>query len=187
MFPASEPLAGWADSGKDGLVTNDREAGLFGRDLPGEERLRHIDIDELAAGGTANMVMTVGALVEAAGLVAEWEFEDQAAFGEEMERAVDGAVGDRWIAGVDTLKDLAGRQVTIGPLDGFEDGGPLWGHPEVRPGVTCCGAHVCESLPLENQSYIAYRNHSNLVGNRQGGDVCTDGALLIWRAGIWSG
>lgn len=142
MWPVAEPLAGRADPGKDGLVSDDREAGLFGRNLAREEHLGHIDIDQLAAGIAADMVVTVGALVEAAGLVPEGELEDQAAFGEEMQRAIDGAIGDRRVASVDTLEDLAGRQVTVGPFDGFKDGGPLGGHPEVGLCVTYGGAHV---------------------------------------------
>src|SRR5687768_16323822 len=106
MFPAARALAGRARPGKDGLVTDDPEAGLLGRNLAREEHFRHVDIDEDAARCAADVVVAVSALVEAAGLVTEWEFEDQAALSKQVQRAIDGSVGNRWITSMDALKDL---------------------------------------------------------------------------------
>jgi hypothetical protein len=141
MFPTAGPLAGWAGSGKDGLVSDDLKAGLLRGNLAREEDFRHINIDEDAADRAADVVVTIGAFVEAARLISEWKLENQTAFGKEMQGPVDGPIGDRWVTSVDALEDFTGGQVAVGTFDGFEDGGPLWGHPEVGLHVMRCGAH----------------------------------------------
>lgn len=131
MFPVPEPLAGGANSGKNGLVTDDGEAGLFGRNLPGKQHFRHINIDQRSADVAVNMIVSIGALVEAAGLVSEWEFEDQPALGKQMQGAVDRPIGDRRIPGVDPLEDFASREMAVSPFDLFKDRCSLRCHPEV--------------------------------------------------------
>ena len=60
-----------------------------------------------------HVVVALHSLVEPACLVGERQFLDQAMFGEQVQRAVNRAVGDRGIPPTHPLEDLAGGQVPI--------------------------------------------------------------------------
>lgn len=67
------------------------------------------------------MIVTVGSTVVPARLIGEGQFLDQPMLDEQMERPVDGAVGQLWIALAYTLEDFARRQVLIRVLDNVEN------------------------------------------------------------------
>ena len=71
------------------------ESALLLGDVPRDQRHRHIDIDQHAAAGAMDVIVALDAVVVAAGLVGEGQLLDQAVLGEQMQRAIDGAVGDR--------------------------------------------------------------------------------------------
>ena len=116
-----------AATGEDRVVTADGKPALFLGDVAGNQRDRDIDIRQQPAVGAADVVMAVDALVEAAGLIGERQLLDPPVPRQQVQGAVNGAVGDAGLAPAHPLEDLAGRQVTIGYLDLVEDDRPLRG------------------------------------------------------------
>jgi hypothetical protein len=106
-------------------MAHNREAALLFGDMPGDQRDRDIDIDQQPAPGALDMVVAVDPLIVATRLIGEGQLLNETALGQQVERAVDRAVGDLRIPAADALKDIACRQVTIGHLDRFQNGCPL--------------------------------------------------------------
>ncbi len=115
-------------------MTADTESRLVFGHVLCEQRGRHVDIKQDTALGTADMVVSIGALVEAAGLVAEWELQDQPALGEQVQRPVDSSVRDRRITSVDTFEDLPRGEMTVGGTNSFQNRCALWRHSEATMG-----------------------------------------------------
>ena len=84
-------------------MAGDREFGLLFGHVPRHQRDRHVHVDDDAAAGAVDVIVTLDALVEPARLVGERQFLDQAVLGQQVQRAVDGAVGDRRIPAADAL------------------------------------------------------------------------------------
>ena len=102
--------------------------------MPREQRMRNIDIDQRPADRAVDVVVLVHPLVEATGLITEWELEDQPALGEQMQRPVDRAVGDTGVAPSHALEDLTRRQMALGLANLIEHFRPLRGVSESLPG-----------------------------------------------------
>ncbi len=68
-----------------------------------------------------DVIVPLGPAVVATGLIGEGELLDETMLGQEMERAIDGAVTDARIAPAHPLEDLARGQVAIGLLHGLQD------------------------------------------------------------------
>jgi hypothetical protein len=92
------------------------------------------------------MVVSLAPAVVAAGLIGEGELLDEPMLGQEMQRAINGAIADTRIAATHALEDLARRQVAIGLLHGFEDHRALRGLAIVAF-RGCAGVHRL-TLPI---------------------------------------
>jgi hypothetical protein len=68
-----------------------------------------------------HVVVPLDAPVIPAGLIRERQFLDQSVLGEQVQRAVDRAVGDSRVTPPDALEDLARRQVALRPAHLVED------------------------------------------------------------------
>src|SRR5690606_33798120 len=128
----ARPLAIGTNPGEDGLVAVDLVAGLVCRHLAREDCARNVDVHQRPAGGAVDVIVAVGAAVEATGLVAEGELLDQAALGQQVERAVHCPVRDGRVLAADTLEDLARSEVLVGSLHLGQDRCPLGCHPDSR-------------------------------------------------------
>jgi hypothetical protein len=69
-----------------------------------------------------------------AGLIRKRQLLDQAVLREEVQRAVDRAVGDAWVTPPHALEDFARGQVALRPADLFKDFRPLRCVAESLPG-----------------------------------------------------
>jgi len=49
-----------ANPGEDGMVTGDRKAALLFRDVPCNERYRHVDVDQQTARLAKNVIVAIG-------------------------------------------------------------------------------------------------------------------------------
>ncbi len=105
-------LALGTDALKDSLVTIDHEAGLLLGNLASDNGTGNVYIVQAPTLMTMNVVVPVDPSVESACLVSKREFLDETAFGKQMQRPVDGAVGHTRISFPDTLVDLACGHVT---------------------------------------------------------------------------
>jgi len=109
-------LAGGANPREDSLMVMDLVAGLLFGHLPGQDRDRHIDIDQLTANDAVDVVMSISTPVEPRGVVTEREFLDQPALCQEMQRPVNRAVRDRRLLAPHALEDPARSQMPHGIL-----------------------------------------------------------------------
>ncbi len=94
-------------------MPRDAKARLILGDMLREQCCRYIDIDQHTAVGAANVVVPVCTLVKAAGFIPKRKLKDNPALGEQVQRPVDGPVGDRRVTLVNTLEDFAGGEVTV--------------------------------------------------------------------------
>ena len=101
------------------------EPALLRGDVPRDQRDRHVDVEQHPAAQAVHVVVPLDAAVVAARLVGEGQLLDQPVLGQQVQRAVDGAVGDLRIAPAHALEDLAGGQVRLRRLDLVEDHRPL--------------------------------------------------------------
>lgn len=108
-------------------MTGHGKSGLLLRDVRRQQGNRHIDIHEHTTFGAMDMVVSFDALVETACLVGEGQFLNQAMLGQEMERAVDGAIGYRWIPSPHALENLSRGKMPSRGLDLGLDDRPLSG------------------------------------------------------------
>lgn len=65
-------------------------ASLIFCDLVGKQRTRNVDVAQFPARSTVNVIVPLGAAIEATGLIPEWKLKNHAAFGERIERSIDG-------------------------------------------------------------------------------------------------
>ena len=115
------------------MVTTDVESALFRRHVERHQGNRNINVQEYPALQTVHVVVPLDAPVIPAGLIRERQFLDQSVLGEQVQRAVDRAVGDARVTPPDALEDLARRKVALRPAHLVEDFRSL-----------CC---MSESLP----------------------------------------
>jgi hypothetical protein len=116
-----------AETVEDGVVTGDFESRLLFGYMGSHQGDRNIDIVNEAATLTMNVVVAVGTLVEAAGLIGEREFLDQVMLRQEVKRAVNGAIRDGRVPAPDTLEDLTGGKMPLRVLDLGQDDRSLRG------------------------------------------------------------
>jgi hypothetical protein len=95
------------------VVTADVESALFRRDMECHEGDRNVDVEEHSALQAVHVVVPFNAPIVPAGLIGERQFLDQPMFREQMQRAIDRAVGDARVTPPDALKDLARGQVAL--------------------------------------------------------------------------
>ena len=103
------------------MVTADVESALFRRDVECHQGNRNINVEEHPALQTVHVVVPLDAAVVPARLIRERQFLDQSMLGEQVQRAVDRAVGDARVTPPDALEDLSRRQVALRPTHLFED------------------------------------------------------------------
>jgi hypothetical protein len=118
------------------VVAADVESALFRRDMERHQGDGNVDVEEHPALQTVHVVVPFDAPVVPTGLVGERQLLDQPVLGEQVQRAVDRAVGDARVAPPDALKNFARRQVALRPAHFFEYFRPL----------RC----ISESLPRHN-------------------------------------
>jgi hypothetical protein len=97
------------------------ESTLLRRDVAGDERYRHVDVEQDAALQAVHVIVSFNPAVVAAGLVGERQLLDQPVLSQQMERAIDRSVADVWVAAPHTLKDLSGGQMRLRLADLLED------------------------------------------------------------------
>jgi hypothetical protein len=95
------------------VVPADVESALLGRDVECHQGDRDVDVKEHSALQAVHMVMPFDTPVVPACLVGEGQLLDQPVLGQQMQRAVDRAVGDAWVATPHTLENLARGQVAL--------------------------------------------------------------------------
>ena len=115
------------------MVTVDVESALFRRDVQRHQGNRDVDVEEHPTLQAVHVIVPFDSPVVSACLVRERQLLDQPVLREEVQRPVNRAVADTWIASSHALEDLAGGQVALRPAHDLEDLSPL-----------CC---VTESLP----------------------------------------
>ena len=103
------------------MVTADVESALFRRHVECHQGNRNINVEEHPALQTVHVVVPLDAAVISARLIRERQFLDQSMLGEQVQRAVDRAVGDARVTPPDALEDLSRRQVALRPTHLFED------------------------------------------------------------------
>jgi len=108
-------------------MTGDRETAALLGHVPGHQRDRNLHIKNDAAPRAMDVIVAIGATVIPAGLVGEGEFLNFAVQDQQVERSIDGAVGDPGIALADLLEHIARGQVLLGVLNDVEHGGSLRG------------------------------------------------------------
>jgi hypothetical protein len=114
-----------ANPGEDGMVTGDRESALLLRDVPRNQRNRHIDVDQQTARFTKDVIVAIGPGIISARLIRKRQFLDHSVLGEQVQRSIDGAIGDPGVALAHTLENLAGSQVAVSLLHDQADRLPL--------------------------------------------------------------
>lgn len=119
-------------------MAEDREpASLFGH-MPRHQGRRNLDIDDDAAGGAMDVIVTIGAPVIPARFIGEGEFLNLTVLDQQMERAVDGAVRDPGITAADLLEHLASRQMLLGRFHDIEHHRALARAPVRSSGSSAC-------------------------------------------------
>jgi hypothetical protein len=103
------------------VVTANVESALFRRHVKRHQGDWNVDVEEHAALQTMHVVVPLDPTVVPARLIRERQFLDQSVLGEQVQRAVDRAVGDARVTAPDALEDLARRQVALRPAHLFED------------------------------------------------------------------
>ena len=130
-----------ANPGENGVVVRDREAALLFRHMPGDQRYRHIDIDQEAASRAIDMIVTIDTGIVTARLVCEAELLNLAVPRQQVQRPVDGAVSDARIALAHPFENLTGREVRFRLLHDRENHRPL-----VRFPITLVCVHPHSNL-----------------------------------------
>jgi hypothetical protein len=115
------------------VVTVDVESALFRRHVQRHQGNRDVDVEEHPTLQAVHVIVPFNSPVVPACLVRERQLLDQTVLREKVQRPVNRAVADAWVASSHTLEDLAGGQVALRPAHDLEDLSPL-----------CC---VAESLP----------------------------------------
>jgi hypothetical protein len=114
-----------ADPSEDGVVTRDIESALLGRDVTSDESHRDIDVKQHPALKTVHMVVSIDSAVIAAGLICKRQLLNESMLCQEMERAVDRAVGDPRVTPPHTLEDFSSGEMSFRRPDLVQDLGPL--------------------------------------------------------------
>ena len=124
-WPGCRALAAGTDAGEDRVVTGDVESALLRGDVARDQGHRDVDVEQHAALQAVHVVVPLDAPVVAAGLVGERQLLDQAVLRQQVQRAIDRAVGDARIAPPHALEDLARGQVALRPAHLVEHFRPL--------------------------------------------------------------
>lgn len=104
------------------------------------------------------MIMTICALIESAGLIGKCEFLNQLVLGQQVQRAINGAICNRWVSLLHSLEDFTCGQMTIGSFYLLQDDGPLSG---IAIGPSCNAGHVYLRLLMSKHfNTICIRNDS---------------------------
>jgi hypothetical protein len=115
------------------VVTVDVESALFRRHVQRHQGNRDVDVEEHPTLQAVHVIVPFDSPVVPACLISERQLLDQPVLREEVQRPVNRAVADAWVASSHTFEDLARGQVALRPAHDLEDLSPL-----------CC---VSESLP----------------------------------------
>ena len=115
------------------MVTVDVESALFRRHVQRHQGNRDIYVEEHSTLQAVHVIVPFDSPVIPACLVRERQLLDQPVLREEVQRPVNRAVADAWVASSHTFEDLAGGQVALRSAHYLEDLSPL-----------CC---VSKSLP----------------------------------------
>ena len=107
------------------MVTGDRESALLLRDMPRYQRHRHININQQTARFTKDVIVAIGPGIISARLIRKRQFLDHSVPGEQMQRSIDCAIGDPWVALAHALENLARGQVAVSLLHNQADRLPL--------------------------------------------------------------
>jgi len=121
-----------ANPGEDGMVTGNREAALLFRNVPRDQRNRHININQQTTRFTKNVVVAISPGIISARLIRERQFLDHSVLGEQVQRSIDRAIGDPGVAPAHALENLAGSQVAVSLLHDQADRLPLCCLPKRR-------------------------------------------------------
>ena len=97
------------------MVTVNVKSALLRRHVKRHQGDRDVDVEEHSTLEAMHVVVPFDTPVVAAGLIRERQLLDQPVLREEVQRPVDRAVGDAWIAPPDALEDLPCRQVALRP------------------------------------------------------------------------
>ncbi len=115
------------------MVTIDVKSTLFRRDVKRHQGNRDVDVEEHSTLQAVHVIVPFDSPVVPACLIRERQLLDQPVLREEVQRPVNRAVADAWVASSHALEDLAGGQVALRPAHDLKDLSSL-----------CC---VSESLP----------------------------------------
>lgn len=154
-------LAGRADAGKNRVVIGNDETASFGCHMPRDERFRDFDIDHLAARCAVDVVVSFDPGIVATRGVGECQFLNLTVLRQQVEGAVDGAVGDLRVLAPHALENLTGGEMLVRFDDGIENHCSLVGLP-VSLCPDCCGvlAHVTPVISaktlVENESRFRF-------------------------------
>ncbi len=107
------------------MVTIDVESTLFRRHVKRHQGDRNIDVEEYPTLQAVHVIVPFDAPVVAACLIRERQLLDQAVLRQQVERAVDRAVGDAGVAPPYALENLARGQVALRSAHLFEHLRPL--------------------------------------------------------------
>jgi hypothetical protein len=97
------------------VVTVDIESALLCRDVQRHKGDRDVDVEEHSTFQAVHVVVPFNTPVISAGLIGEGQFLNQPVLREQVQRAVDRAVGDARVAPPHALEDLARGQVALRP------------------------------------------------------------------------
>ena len=114
-----------ANPGEDGMVTGDRESALLFRDMPRDERDRHINVDQQTTRFTKDVIVAIGPSIISARLIRKRQFLDHSVLGKQMQCSVDRAIGNPGVTLAHALEYLAGSQVAVSLLHDQADRLPL--------------------------------------------------------------
>ena len=115
------------------MVTADVESTLFRRNVQCHQGDRDVNVQKHAALQTVHVVVPFDTPVIPACLICERQLLDQPVLREQMQRPIDRAVGDAWVAPPHTLENLARGQVTLRAPHLVEHFCPLGCVPESLP------------------------------------------------------
>ena len=102
-----------ADPGKYRVMVRNFEPALFRRDVTSDKRDRNLNIEQRTTCEAMHMIVPLNAAVISARLVGERQFLNQTVLSEKVQRPIDRAVCNAWVAPSHTLEDLASRQMLI--------------------------------------------------------------------------
>ena len=101
------------------------ESTLLGCHMHGHERDRDIDIKQHAACLAMHVIVPLHPTVVATRLVSKCQFLDQPVLGKQVERPIDRAIPDMWIAAADSLENLPCGEMRFRLADGLQYGSTL--------------------------------------------------------------